>query len=327
MSMSELAIGVDIGGTNLRAGVVDESGHLVTRRQAPNPAGAGRDPEVAGREMVDTLVATLDDVLGEVGLARDGTPVGVGFAGGVSRDGRAVYGSNVSTRELPLRRLLADRLGHDRVIVANDANVATWGEFVHGGGREADNLVMVTVGTGVGGGVVSEGQLVVGRQGFGGEVGHMVVARDGWTCTCGRRGCLEAYAAGRALARHARDLLDEGGTSTLGPIGDFEPADVTRAASAGDGLAVAAIKRLGGWLGIGIASLVTLTDPGVVLIGGGVSDHIGRWLLPAAEKAMLGQVFAGEWREPPIVKLAELGDRAGMIGAADMARRDAPATA
>lgn len=150
----------------------------------------------------------------------------------------------------------------------------------------------------------------------------MVVARDGWTCSCGHRGCLEAYAAGVALARHARDLLAEGGTSSLDDVADFTPPDVTRAAAAGDELALAAIDRLGSWLGVGLASLVTLLDPEVVILGGGVTEHIGEWLLPAADAAMRAQTFAGDWRRHPEVRVAELGDRAGMIGAADLARRD-----
>lgn len=318
--MSDLALGVDIGGTHLRVGAVDETGHIVIRHQVATPAGAGRDPDVAGRDLVDAIMATAESVLAEAGGAA-GAPLGVGFAGGISRDGTAVYGSNVATRDLPLRDLLVERVGHDRVIVVNDANAATWGEFCHGGGQDVDDLVMVTVGTGVGGGVVVDGRLVVGAQGFGGEVGHMVVARDGWRCTCGRHGCLEAYASGAALGRHARDLLDEGGPSSLSELPQVAPADVTAAAQAGDELALAAIRRLGGWLGTGVASLVTLLDPAVVLVGGGVTDHIGRWLVPATEEAMHAQVFASSWRRPVLVREATLGDRAGIIGAADMARR------
>ncbi len=319
--MTDLALGVDIGGTNLRVGAVDEGGRIVARRGSPTPAGAGRDPDVAGRDLVSAIVATVRTVLDDVGLARDvDVPLGIGFAGGISREGEAVYGSNVSTRNLPLRSAVVDDLGHEDVIVVNDANAATWGEVQHGAGRHSDDVVMVTVGTGVGGGAVTDGHLVVGAQGFGGEVGHMVVARDGWMCTCGHRGCLEAYAAGDALARHARDLLDEGEPSTLASLAHVAPADVTAAAGDGDVVALAAIDRLAGWLGIGLSSLVTLLDPEVVVIGGGVADHIGRWLKPAAEEAMRGQTFANQYRRMPVVRLAALGDRAGMIGAAEMAR-------
>ncbi len=322
--MTDLALGVDIGGTNLRVGAIDPSGELAARRSVVTPAGAGREPAAAGRDLVSVIVDTAAEVLADAGGPADArVPMGIGFAGGISRDGRAVYGSNVSTRDFPLRDEVSSRLGHDHVVVVNDANAATWGEFCHGAGRDAGDLVMATIGTGVGGGVVSNGNLVMGSQGFGGEVGHMVVARDGWRCTCGHRGCLEAYASGSALARHATALIDDGGSSLLQQIGDFTPADVTWAASAGDDLALAAIDRLGGWLGIGLASLVTLLDPDVVLIGGGVTEHIGGWLLPAATAAMQGQTFAGEWRDDPEVRLAALGDRAGMIGAADMARRAA----
>lgn len=325
--MTDLALGVDIGGTNLRVGAIEPSGDVIARRSVATPAGAGREPAAAGRDLVSAIVDTAAIVLADAGGPSDARiPMGIGFAGGISRDGHAVYGSNVSTRDFPLRDEVTSRLGHDDVVVVNDANAATWGEFCHGAGRDASDLVMATVGTGVGGGVVSDGDLVLGSQGFGGEVGHMVVMRDGWTCTCGRRGCLEAYASGSALARHATDLLDEGGSSLLEKVGDFVPADVTWAASAGDDLALAAIDRLGGWLGVGLASLVTLLDPDVVIIGGGVTEHIGRWLLPAATTAMRAQIFAGEWRDDPEVRLAALGDRAGMIGAADMARRAADAT-
>lgn len=321
--MTSIALGVDIGGTNLRVGAIDDDGTLLHRQVVDTPAGAGRDPEAAGRDLVATIVEAAAVVLAEVATASDvAVPIGIGFAGGISREGRAVYGSNVSTRDLPLRDAIRDRVGHPDVVVVNDANAATWGEYRHGAGRDARDVVMATVGTGVGGGVVSDGVLVMGVQGFGGEVGHMVVARDGWTCSCGHRGCLEAYAAGVALARHARDLLAEGGTSSLDDVADFTPPDVTRAAAAGDELALAAIDRLGSWLGVGLASLVTLLDPEVVILGGGVTEHIGEWLLPAADAAMRAQTFAGDWRRHPEVRVAELGDRAGMIGAADLARRD-----
>lgn len=325
--MTDLALGVDIGGTNLRIGAIDGAGGVVARRDRPTPAGAGVDPDVAGRELVRAIAETAKAVADDVGLGLGvGVPVGIGFAGGISTDGKAVYGSNVATRNFPLRARVAGALGHDDVLVVNDANAATWGEFRHGTGRDARDLVMATVGTGVGGGAVVNGGLVAGSQGFGGEIGHMVVAHGGWLCTCGHRGCLEAYASGSALARHARALLDGGGASVLLDVVALEPSDVTAAAADGDALAIEAIERLGSWLGVGLASLVSLLDPELVVLGGGVTDHIGRWLLPATTRAMTNQMFAGAYREPPAVRLATLGDTAGMIGAAVMARERARAT-
>ncbi len=326
--MTDLALGVDIGGTNLRVGAVDRAGTVVVRRDRPTPAGAGVDPDVAGRELVREVADTARAVAAEAGLGPEVTvPLGIGFAGGISMQGEAVYGSNVSTRNFPLRADVATALGHADVLVVNDANAATWGEHRHGSGRGVRDLVMATVGTGVGGGAVVGGQLVAGCQGFGGEIGHMVVAAGGWMCTCGHRGCLEAYASGQALARHARELLDDGGRSVLRDLEAVEPRDVTRAAEEGDALAIEAIERLGSWLGIGLASLVSLLDPEMVVLGGGVSDHIGRWLLPATARSMTGRMFAAAYREPPAVRLATLGDTAGMIGAADMARDRARASA
>ncbi|MBY5164296.1 ROK family protein [Salsipaludibacter albus] len=319
--MTDLALGVDIGGTNLRVGAVDGTGTVVARQDRPTPAGAGVDPDVAGRELVRTVADTARLVAGQAGLAPGShVPLGIGFAGGISTEGEAVYGSNVSTRNFPLRDGVVEALGHADVLVVNDANAATWGEYRHGIGQDVRHLVMATVGTGVGGGTVVDGVLVAGSQGFGGEIGHMVVARDGWRCTCGHRGCLEAYASGQALARHARDLLAAGGHSVMEGLEVVEPRDVTAAAGEGDALAIEAIGRLGSWLGVGLASLVSLLDPELVVLGGGVSDHIGRWLLPATTRAMTNQMFAAAYRDPPAVRLATLGDTAGMIGAAEMAR-------
>jgi glucokinase len=311
------AVGVDIGGTNLRIALVDATGGVGRVDEYSTPVAVGTDPDEAATALVTTLEAAIarTDPSGAL-------PIGIGFAGAITTDGRAVYGPNVSTRDLPIRDEVVAETGNEAVTVINDANAAAWGEYRFGAGRDVEDMVMVTLGTGVGGGVVVHGRLVEGKQGFGGELGHMTLVADGWECNCGNRGCLEAYASGRSLTRHAADLLATGRPSTLAGA-TLTPADVSRAARDGDELAIDAIAAAGQWLGIGVAALVNVLDPDMVVIGGGVTEHVREWLMPVVRTVVPRRTVGRLYRTAPEIVVAELGDRAGMIGAADMARRRA----
>jgi glucokinase len=298
------ALGIDIGGTQLRTALIDRQGVVLNRERYPTPAD---DP--------DRLLAALERVLSRLPAS---LPVGIGIAGLVTPTGTVRYGPNIGVRELPLAAELHQRTGH-HVVVANDASVAAFGEQRVGAGAGAQDVLLVTIGTGVGGGVVLGGQLVLGTNGFAGEIGHVVVARDGRRCPCGNHGCVEAYASGTAIGTIAQERLAAGGDSVLRDAEDLAGPDVSRAAAAGDELARAVLTDAGGWLGVALASLVNVLDPQLVLIGGGAADAVAPWLLPAADAQMRELLLGATHRTPPSVELAALGDDAGVVGAALLA--------
>jgi glucokinase len=300
------ALGVDVGGTKLVAATVDADGRVIERRREQTPA---RD--------ADRLVDSLTHLIGE--LAGDGTPVGIGVAGMVDPTGRVRYGPNIGVRDLPLSALLADVAGGE-VTVVNDANAAVLGEQRAGAGRGREDVLLFTLGTGVGGGVVLGGTLREGAHGYGGEVGHLIVEEGGRPCPCGNRGCIEAYASGTAIGLAARDrLVDPEAASLLRDDLELSGRSVTQAAVAGDALAQSILVDVGRWLGVAAASLVNVLDPEVILIGGGASVATAPWVIPAAERTLAERVLGRRLRPIPPIELTELGDDAGIVGAAMLA--------
>lgn len=309
-----LTVGVDVGGTKVLAGVVDESGRVVTRVRRATPAA---DPEA--------LLAAIADAVTECRASCDVEAVGVAAAGFVDAVGASVlFAPNLPWREEPLKAELEARVGI-RVLIENDANAAAWGEYRFGGGR-GDDMVCVTVGTGVGGGIVLDGRLVRGHWGLAAEIGHVRVVPDGRPCGCGRRGCWEQYASGQALVREARDRAahDRADAALLLSLGDGTPegvqgTHVTEAARRGDPVAIAAFQALGRWLGEGLAQLAAVLDPAAFVIGGGVSAA-GETLLGPARDAYVANLTGIEHRPIAEIRRAELGNDAGLVGAADLAR-------
>ena len=312
-------IGVDVGGTKVAAGLVDEHGTILRRTRRPTPSASPDDVE----DVIAACVAEL----------REGVEVeavGIGAAGFVTADRATVLlAPNLSWRDEPLRDGVASRVGLP-VVVENDANAAAWGEYRFGAGRGEEHLVLVTVGTGIGGGIVLDGALHRGRHGIGGEIGHMQMVRDGRRCGCGLRGCWEQYSSGRALLHEAREiagaqrdhgrrLLELGG----GTLEGIEAVEVTQAAREGDPAALECFEAVGGWLGQGMADLAAVLDPGVFLLGGGVSEAGDLLLVPAREAFRARLTGAGS-RPEAQVRLAELGNDAGIVGAADLARSRPP---
>lgn len=307
---ADCAIGLDVGGTNIRGGVVRPDGATVDHDRVPTPAEAPARLE-AMVAMVRRLGAHND--LGPV-------PVGVGAAGLVDLDGVVRYSPNLDWRDAPVRAHLAEALGVP-VRVENDAAAAAWGEYRAGAGRHAaGGALMLTIGTGVGGGLVVDDRLVRGASGIGGEFGHIIVIEGGPLCPCGNHGCLEAVASGSAIGRLGRDAVAGWGArnSLLAGADDVTGAAVTAAARQGDPLATQVLAEAGTWLGVGIASLVNALDPEIIIIGGGALDA-GALLLDPAVEAYHARVIAREHREVPPVVRAELGDDAGLIGAALLA--------
>jgi glucokinase len=307
------AIGLDIGGTKIAAGVVTASGVVLDRTRMPTPP--------------DDQAATLAAMVGVVDELRARHPgvgaVGVGAAGLVEWPrGRLRWAPHNAYRGLELRRLLHERTGLPTV-VDNDANAAAWAEARFGAGAGSDDLVLVAVGTGIGGGLVLDGAIYRGA-GFGGEVGHMIVAADGDPCPCGSRGCLEAMASGSALGRAGRAAAaadPDGRLATLAGGAERVTGEaVFQAAAGGDEAAVALFQQAGFWLGVGIASLITIFDPDVVVVGGGLAAT-GELLLAPARASMERYVFGRRYRELPPVARARLGADAGLVGAGVLALR------
>jgi len=311
-----LNIGVDIGGTKVAAGVVDESGAILATALRDTPA---EDP--------DKTVGVITEVIEELRGSHDIEAIGLGAAGFIdAQRSTVVFAPNLAWRNLGLRATVEQSSGLP-VVVENDANAAAWGESRFGAARDVDSIVLLTVGTGIGGGVVLDGELYRGFNGMAAEVGHMTVVADGRRCGCGNRGCWERYASGRALVREARDLADvspEYGARML-ELGDGEPEgitgpEVTQAAQEGDPAALEAFAFIATWLGRGMATLAALLDPDMFVLGGGVSDA-GELLRAPAEQAFLARLTGRAYRQAPSVTIAELGGEAGIVGAADLARR------
>lgn len=310
-----LTCGIDIGGTKIAGAVVDGDGTIVAEARVESPA---TDPSA-----METAAAGL---VGDFAAAHGIAAVGVGAAGYVASDRSTVlFAPNIAWRNEPLGADLA-RLTGLPVVVENDANAAAWGEFRYGAGRDVDDQLMVTVGTGVGGGIVVDGHLLRGAHGVGAEIGHLNVVPDGRLCGCGNRGCLEQYGSGTALVRSAReavaassllarDLVDRAGGDPAAITGPM----ITAAAQEGDRFAIEQFEQLGHWLGHGIASLVAVLDPAVIVIGGGVSEA-GALLVEPLRATFEHELSGRGYRPTPEIRLAELGNRAGVIGAADLAR-------
>jgi glucokinase len=310
-----LTCGIDVGGTKIFGGVVDAQGTVIEEVRVASPAADAS----AIVTQIQTLVA---DFKGRHRIEA----VGVGAAGYVDKDRAVVrFAPNLAWRQVDLRADLQSRLGLP-VVVENDANAAAWGEFSFGAGLDVDDLLLVTVGTGVGGGIVLGGDLVRGAFGVAAEVGHLRVVPDGVACGCGNRGCWEQYASGSALVRRVRESAPSDPRAqglVIAAGGDPEAITgpmVTEAARTGDSFAIDQLAEAGRWLGEGIASLAALLDPAVVVIGGGVSEA-DELLLGPARLAFEAHLTGVGHRPLAQIRRALLGNRAGMIGAADLARR------
>ena len=311
-----LTVGVDVGGTKVAAGIVDESGRVLAHRTVPTPS-------TSATAVADVIAATVEALRGEAD--RPVEAVGIGAAGFVDAARATVlFAPNLAWRNEPLRDVVAMRVGLP-VVVENDGNASAWAEYRFGAGRGADDLVCLTVGTGIGGGLVVGGRLLRGAFGIGAEVGHLRVVPNGRRCGCGNRGCWEQYCSGRALEREARDLAlvtPELGRRLLALGGSLDGIDgpaVTKAAAEGDPGAVECFRQVGTWLGQGMADLAAILDPSRFVVGGGVIDAGELLLAPAREAYRVALTGHGHRPEADIVA-AELGPAAGLVGAADLAR-------
>jgi len=304
------AIGVDVGGTKISAGVVTPQGELLNEVRYSSKGST--------EELLDNIARAVREV-------REGYEVSaacLAVPGLIMADeNKVIFSPNLPNIEgVPLKEELGGRFDLP-VTVENDANAAAWGEFRFGAGSEVDHLVFVTLGTGVGGGVISHGILMRGVQGAGGELGHMTIHATGPRCGCGNRGCLESLASGTAITRRAREVAAERPDSALGKIArerELIGEDVTRLAEEGDEAALSVLEEAGLWLGIGLAGFVNIFNPEVVAVGGGAAKA-GELILDRARKEMYLRARSPS-RDLVEIKSATLGAESGVIGAAALAR-------
>jgi glucokinase len=308
------AIGIDIGGTKIAAGVVASDGMIIENTLIPTPQ----------HDDGPAVLRSLLSLIGEMRARHECVQaIGVGAAGLVDwPDGQVRWAPNISYRELPLQELLRHHTGLPAV-VENDANAAAWAEACLGAGAGHRDVIVLTVGTGLGGGLILDGMLRRGQTGIGAEVGHVIVDPDGGLqCGCGVVGCLEARASGTALGRAGRAAAATEPTGLLATLaGGAEHVTgetVYQAACLGDATARQLFDQLGYWLGVGIASLVTLFDPEVVIVGGGLVTAEDLLLHPT-RSAFERFVFARAHRTLPPIRPAKLGTDAGIIGSALLA--------
>lgn len=311
--MGGLAAGIDVGGTKFLGVVVDADGAVVATARRPTPRG----PE-AIIDGLAALAAELDVAAGRI------DSLGVGMPGLITRRGILVSSPNVpDVVDLDVAGRLSGRL--DRAVsVGNDASCAALAEWRLGAGRGVDDLVMVTLGTGIGGAVIANGRLLLGANGFTGELGHMVVAADGWPCPCGQRGCWERYASGSGMANLARVAALGGRLRAVvalagGDAEDVRGEHVHAAARTGDAGALAVVDEFARWVALGLANLTNVLDPAAFVLGGGLAVGADLYLAPIT-RWFHELLYANALRPHPALSFATLGEQAGAIGAAFLGR-------
>jgi glucokinase len=307
------SIGIDIGGTKIAGALVSDDGEILSELREPTPAG---DP-AAITDLVVHMIQQLSD-------GHEVIAAGVAAAGFIDAAQSTVYyAPNINWRNEPFRDRLRERLNID-ITIDNDANAAGWAEFRFGAARDVRDMTMLTIGTGVGGAIVTGDRLLRGGFGTAGELGHLRVVPDGLPCGCGARGCIEQYGSGRALLRMANEIADAGGIGLQlsvereragGLTGDI----LARLLVDEDAGALHALRQLGTWLGQACASLSAVLDPEMFVFGGGVSVA-GHHLLDPIRESYLAHLPARGYHPEPQFVVAELVNDAGVVGAADLAR-------
>ena len=310
-----LTIGVDVGGTKVAAGAVDDQGRIVEKLRLSTPSAS---PE--------QTAAVIADAAADLLSRHKATSVGVGAAGFVNESaGTVAFAPNLAWRKEPLRAKVEGMIGLP-VVVENDGNASAWAEVKFGAARGHAHVVFISVGTGIGAGFILDGRLYRGRWGMAAEPGHFRVVPDGRLCGCGNRGCWEQYASGNALTTEARDFArrSPSGATRLLQLAGGDPdaiggAQVTQAALEGDPAALRCFSIVGTWLGQGLADLAAILDPECIVVGGGVSEAGELLLVPA--RAVFERALTGAGYRPQVeIAKAALGPDAGIVGAADLVK-------
>jgi glucokinase len=308
--MKEYAFGIDIGGTTVKIGLFDKEGNVLDKWEVPTVTAGGPDA------ILPNVAESIKNKMNQKGIASDNVEgVGAGSPGAITADGHLVDAVNIGWKELNLSEELTKLLNLP-VKSSNDANVAAFGEMWQGAGKGCSNMVMVTLGTGVGGGIIVNGQILSGATGGGGEIGHLHVEDDETdVCNCGNKGCLEQYASATGIVRLAKKMLEEDSEPSVLREGEITAKAVFDAVKAGDKAAEEIAERFGYYLGKGLGMIASVVNPEIIVIGGGVSKA-GDVLLKYIEPEFKKYVF------PPCshakITLAELGNDAGIYGAAGL---------
>ena len=312
-------IGVDLGGTNIAVAIVDENYNIINKGSVPTKAQ--RDASF----IMDDMAALCRKVCDGAGVnISDVEAVGIASPGiANSRDGVVEYACNLPFIKYPICAELSARLGIDNIHVENDANAAAWGEAVAGAARGSRSSIMITLGTGVGGGIIIDNQVYSGFNFAGAELGHIVISVDGRPCNCGRRGCWEAYSSATALIRMTSDKIEacreQGRETILGKLseehGKVSGRTAFQAMRAGDEAGAEVVKEYIKYLASGLASIINIFQPEILSLGGGVSGE-GQYLLDMLVPEVKAQTYGGEYVKPTEIKIAALKNDAGLIGAA-----------
>lgn len=308
-------LGIDLGGTNIVAGVVDDSFKIIAtakrKTNCPRPA----------EEIVKDMAEVSLEAIAKAGLeAKDIVSAGVGSPGSINpTEGIVVYSNNLGFFNLELSKLLKKKTGID-FYLDNDANAAAYGELIAGAGKGTDNFVMLTLGTGVGGGVIIDGRMLTGSNYAGAELGHTVVDINGQMCSCGRQGCFEAYASATALIRQTKQAMTKYPNSIMWDIvkGDIDAVNGLTAFDAmrkGDEAGKSVVDKYIYYLSVGVANMINIFQPEILCIGGGVSKEGDNIIVPL-QKMVDGENYARLMEKKAVIKAAELGNDAGIIGAA-----------
>ena len=311
--MGNYAIGIDLGGTNLKAGLVDREGKIHHRLSIKTENNA--DPQTISNQIFELI-----DKIVKVGVGLKPAPtniigVGLGSPGLVDKKGETIlFSPNLPLwRNIPIKRMVSERFSIPCVL-ENDANAAAWGEKWVGAGKEADSLVMLTLGTGIGGGIIINNKLWRGVNNVAAEIGHMVIQMDGPKCSCGNYGCIEAYASATALVRRFKELLKSGMPSSLKDAGDVTAKMINDAAFQGDKASLDIIKETGHYLGVALVNIMHVLNPEVIVLTGGMIGS-GDLLMNPIKQVIKEKAFEASAKETKIV-FSQLGNDAGIIGAA-----------
>lgn len=312
-------LGIDLGGTNIASAVVDEEYRIIGRgnvkANAPRPA----------EQIADSMAESANMAIAAAGISKDRIKwMGVGTPGSVIlKEGLIGYANNLQFRDVPMKAMMEARLGIP-CYLANDANAAAYGELLAGAGRGSKDFIAITLGTGVGGGIIIDGRIYTGYNDAAGELGHMVIAMDGEECTCGRRGCIEAYASATALIRQTKAAMEQHPESVMWELtgGDLDRVSGRTAFDAmrkGDTIGLAVVQRYLDYLACGLANYINIFQPEFICLGGGISKEGETILAPLREK-IARESYGGVGDKPTQLCVARLGNDAGIIGAAMLGR-------
>ena len=306
-------IGIDLGGTNIAVGLVNEEGRIIAKTETPTLASRPY------QELIKDMAACAKKVMEEAKITEDELrSIGVGIPGVADKDGMVIFCTNLGWRNVPLRAELQQYINKP-VYMDNDATVAGWAEYQAGVSRGTDSSVFMTLGTGLGGGIVMNGKIWAGAHGAGSELGHLVIEVDGVPCTCGKRGCAERYCSATAIIRMAREACADAPNCLImraveGDMDKINAKVVFDAAKEGDSVAMQVFNRFVKYLTIAINNVISFIDPDMIILGGGVS-RAGDFLLDAVKAALPEYLFYPTLKQPEL-RIASLGNDAGIIGAA-----------